>query len=238
MSRRKFCCVLMGAMVLAGLGITFGVTPRGSAQGVGVGLDKAIQVQEQHTNNLFAKNGVVGTAVGLNQNGRHVIQVYVVQPRDAAAIPKTLNGVPVVVQVTGQIVARVDPTARFPRPVPIGVSTGHPAITAGTIGCRVIDGAGNRLVLSNNHVLANTNNANIGEDPVLQPGPFDGGVNAADAIGTLFDFQLIDFEGGNNVIDAAIALSSTDDLGNATPSDGYGTPKSETVVAVIDQLVM
>ena len=35
------------------------------------------------------------------------------------------------------------------------------------------------------------------------------------------------------VIDAAIALSSTDDLGNATPSDGYGTPKSATTTARI-----
>src|SRR5439155_1417097 len=36
-----------------------------------------------------------------------------------------------------------------------------------------------------------------------------------------------DFSGGDNTIDAAIALSSADDLGNATPpDDGYRTPSA------------
>ncbi len=52
----------------------------------------------------------------------------------------------------------LDPTSRFNRPVPIGVSTGHPAITAGTIGARVTDGV-NVYALSNNHVYADENTA-------------------------------------------------------------------------------
>src|SRR5207247_727532 len=81
----------------------------------------------------------------------------------------------------------------------------------------------NVYVLSNNHVLANSNDASIG-DPALQPGPFDGGTSA-DRIGTLFAFQSIDFSGGDNTIDAAIAISTTADLSNATPADdGYGAP--------------
>ena len=47
----------------------------------------------------------------------------------------------------------------------------------------------------------------------------------------------INFDGSGNVVDAAIAVSSTAELGNATPSDGYGTPKSETVAAAINQKV-
>ena len=39
----------------------------------------------------------------------------------------------------------------------------------------------------------------------------------------------------SNVIDAAIALSSTANLGNATRSDGYGTPRSTTVAATFNQ---
>ncbi|MHC4440599.1 MAG: fibronectin type III domain-containing protein, partial [Planctomycetota bacterium] len=62
------------------------------------------------------------------------------------------------------------------RPVPIGVSTGHFAITAGTIGCRLTDGE-NIYALSNNHVYADENNGIPGLDNVLQPGPYDGGVN-------------------------------------------------------------
>ena len=38
-------------------------------------------------------------------------------------------------------------------------------------------------------------------------------------------------------MDAAIALSSTTNLGNATPSDGYGTPKSTTIDAAINMKV-
>ena len=122
----------------------------------------------------------------------------------------------------------VDPTARFDRPVPIGVSTGHPVITAGTIGVRVTDGT-DVYALSNNHVYADENQAGIG-DAVIQPGTFDGGSSPADDIGTLFDFAPIVFStSANNTIDAAIALSSTSNLGNATPADGYGTPKSATI---------
>jgi hypothetical protein len=120
----------------------------------------------------------------------------------------------------------VHPPLWCTRPVPIGVSTGHPNITAGTIGCRVKDAKGNVYALSNNHIYADCNRAKIG-DNVLQPGPYDGGVNPDDAIGTLSAFQPIVFSRrANNTIDAAIALSSTGLLGNATPSDGYGTPSS------------
>jgi hypothetical protein len=122
------------------------------------------------------------------------------------------------------------------RPVPIGVSTGHPDITAGTIGCRVTDGI-NVYALSNNHVYANENKASI-EDNVLQPGTFDGGVDPDDAIGTLFAFEPIVFHPrANNTIDAAIALTNTDMVGNATPSGGYGTPNSITAAAYVNQLV-
>jgi hypothetical protein len=156
-----------------------------------------------------------------------------------------------VVQVTGRIFAlnppphdhptggddgeAVDLTSRFDRPVPIGVSTGHPAITAGTIGARVTDGS-NVYALSNNHVYANTNAANLG-DNVLQPGTFDGGALPDDAIGTLAAFVPILFNGSDNRVDAAIALASTGSVGNATPSDGYGIPKSTTVPATINEKV-
>jgi len=118
-----------------------------------------------------------------------------------------------------------------PRPAPIGVSTGHPNITAGTIGCRVMKKVGQNWVyyaLSNNHVYADENNAAIGNN-VLQPGPYDGGQNPRDKIGTLEDYVTIYFDGSNNTVDAAIARCSTADLGKATPSGGYGEPDSDTL---------
>src|SRR5256886_9583239 len=99
-------------------------------------------------------------------------------------------------------VAFSDPTTRQ-RPAPMGFSVGHPAITAGSIGARVTDGV-NVYILSNNHVLANSNDASIG-DPELQPGAYDGGAAPADQIATLAAFKAIDFSGGGNPIDAAIA---------------------------------
>ncbi|MDA2924086.1 S1 family peptidase [Acidobacteria bacterium AH-259-L09] len=204
-------------------------------------LARAIAVQERYTGALMADPEVVGTGVGVGANGRPVIKVFVKRGR-IAGLRGTLDGVPVVTQVTGEIVALkgkpgggggkdkgdpVDPTAKFDRAVPIGVSTGHPNITAGTIGCRVTDGT-DVFALSNNHVYADENWASIG-DVVLQPGSFDGGAYPEDEIGTLFDFEPIVFSTlASNTIDAAIALSSTANLGNATPSDGYGTPKSMT----------
>src|SRR5439155_126396 len=117
-------------------------------------------------------------------------------------LPVALDGVPVSQRVTGRLMAFSDPTQRQ-RPAPSGFSVGHPAITAGTIGARVRDALGRVYILSNNHVLANSNGATIG-DAEYQPGPFDGGT-AADQIATLTDFQAINFAGGNNTIDAAIA---------------------------------
>ncbi len=131
----------------------------------------------------------------------------------------------------------LDPTARFERPVPIGVSTGHPDITAGTIGCRVKDSEGNVYALSNNHVYADCNNAYLG-DIVLQPGAYDGGVYPDDFIGTLYAFEPIEFgPRGSNTIDAAIALTPAGNLSTATPSDGYVTPNSETTIAKVDMKV-
>jgi hypothetical protein len=97
------------------------------------------------------------------------------------------------------------------RPVEGGYSVGHYQITAGTYATAVRDaqpfpGVPLRYyVLSNNHVLANSNNARIG-DPILQPGPFDGGVAATDTIARLSRWVTIQFgPNATNYVDAAIA---------------------------------
>src|SRR3989454_6531500 len=187
-------------------------------------LQGAIAAHKRHSDALLRIPGVVGTAVGRLPNGKAVVKLLLAN-RDVRGLPTTLDGVPVATQVTGMIMAFSDPTKRQ-RPAPLGFSVGHPLITAGSIGARVADAAGNVFVLSNNHVLANSNDAAIG-DPALQPGPFDGGTAPADQIGTLAAFKPINFSGGTNTIDAAIALSSADNLANATPADeGYGLPNS------------
>ena len=199
----------------------FPTGPSAAVLGQAPDIHAAMAAQGHHTDGLMRIPGVVGTAVGLVK-GKPAVRIFV-ERADVRGLPSELDGMPVDVKVTGRFMALSDPTTRQ-RPAPLGYSVGHPAITAGSIGGRVVDGAGAVYVLSNNHVLANSNDASIG-DPALQPGPYDGGTAPADQIGTLAAFNTIDFSGGSNTIDAAIARSDATNLGNATPTDdGYGTP--------------
>ncbi|MDZ7341952.1 MAG: S1 family peptidase [candidate division KSB1 bacterium] len=111
-------------------------------------------------------------------------------------VPAMIDSIPVDVKAIGHVVALKARTDRW-RPAPGGVSLGHYLITAGTLGAFVKDNAtGQTLILSNNHVMANSNDASIG-DPILQPGPADGGKNPQDRIADLERFVTIQFQGGN-----------------------------------------
>ena len=197
------------------------------------GIKKAIGVQRRNSERLMDISGVVGHGIGISSDGEAIIKIFV-ERAGIPRIPVALEGVPTKVEVTGMVIAYADPTERF-RPVPIGVSTGHPDITAGTIGARVKDFSGNVYALSNNHVYANCNDALLG-DSVLQPGTVDGGNDPVDAIGSLYDYEPINFSGGDNLIDAAIAepLPGVQLLCSTPAGDGYGTPSSTIVNASID----
>ncbi len=206
----------------------------GKAQQV---VKAVMAVQDRHTDELMAKRGVVGTATGLTEDGRLAVLLLTRGDEDPGAFPLRVDGVPLVIKQVGELFA-LAATGRSKRPVPIGVSTGNELeCSSGTIGCRVTDGT-NVYALSNNHVYALENNAPIGSN-ILQPGPFDTNcqIDPNDIIGQLSDFEQIKFDGSDNTIDAAIAVSSTDKLGNSTPSIGYGTPKSTTVAAFVGQSV-
>jgi hypothetical protein len=100
------------------------------------------------------------------------------------------------------------------RPVMGGFSVGHRKVTAGTIATCVYPMKPfpsipkKYFILSNNHVLANSNNARIG-DPILQPGPYDGGTFPADVVARLSAYIPIRFMTPIykplNYVDAAIA---------------------------------
>jgi len=103
---------------------------------------------------------------------------------------------------------------RRQRPVRGGISTAHFAVTAGTLSCfcrstRNGDNPEQVFVLSNNHVYADVNNANAG-DPLLQPGPADGGTGA-DEIAQLSRFVPIQLGGVvPNRVDCAIGALAQD----------------------------
>jgi len=125
-------------------------------------------------------------------------------------VPAVVEGAPTDVIQTGVIRALQAPTGRF-RPAPGGVSVGHVAITAGTLGCWVIKN-GQKVILSNNHVLANSNDAEIG-DAIVQPGPFDGGSFPQDHIANLAQFVPISFQGDPSECQFANAVVSVFNLG-------------------------
>ena len=224
MLRRILVLASAAALLSACSDSSLAPSSHSSAQHPLLDLRAALTAQRRHTTALLKIPGVVGTAVTTLSDGRPGV-LLLLERRGITGLPDALDGVPVRHLVTGRLMAFSDPTKRQ-RPAPMGFSVGHPAITAGTIGARVRDALGRVYILSNNHVLANSNNANIG-DPEYQPGPYDGGT-AADQIATLSDFQQISFAAaGANTIDAAIALSSTDLLDNSVPADeGYGMPNS------------
>src|SRR5262249_44748002 len=108
------------------------------------------------------------------------------------------------------------------RPARGGISVGHHAITTGTVATGCYDatatpGLPSRFyLLSNNHVLANTNKAAVG-DPILQPGPYEGAPTEKATSGHPSRYIEIRFLDGRppppvNEVDAAIAEVDLIDL--------------------------
>lgn len=186
-----------------------------------------------------------------------MVKIYV-ESAGVPGLPRRLDGIPVEVEVTGDLVAQgPSPT----RPAPIGTSTGSERLivfrgqlycTVGTIGARVTDGT-SVYALSNAHVYAlqgsdpqGTVQAGTGGDRMLQPGRVDmtaqacGSQQEIDAavIGRLWDYEPIEFSRkANNSIDAAIARVSVDQVGTGTPGEGYGTPSSASTPAALGLVV-
>ncbi|KXK54437.1 MAG: hypothetical protein UZ13_00154 [Chloroflexi bacterium OLB13] len=155
-------------------------------------LQQMLQVQATFESQILSKPNVVGVAVGLKETEGvwtdTIALVALVErklPLTAlsaeARIPRQIDSIPTDVYEVGQLKALqlLPPTSRFRPTIPPGVSIGHFAITAGTLGAVVKDRiTGEKLLLSNNHVFANSNDAQVG-DSILQPGPADGGQTPA-----------------------------------------------------------
>ena len=169
----------------------------------GVRVAKAV-----HEAELLERAHVVGVAVGRKvAHGRETdetcIVVYVDHKEDEVElsrrdrVPRAFDGVRTDVVETGRFRAlelletvAMDHTRRM-RPAPGGVSIAHAKVTAGTLGILAHRRSGEAVILSNNHVLANSNDARPG-DAILQPGPYDGG-RPQDAVASLAQFVPIQF---------------------------------------------
>lgn len=226
-------------------------------------------VQERHTRDLMSKSEVVGTATGLTEDGRVAVLVFTktdIQTPSLAkgvpAIPLQLEGIPVVVEVTGEFKAMKGPpggggggggggvshTAKQTPPIELGTSGGwrydlaNGYCCGGTLGALIQKGA-SKYVLSNYHVLVadivsggNGRRAQEG-DPVIQPGLIDVSCNTANAqnVATLASVNSPSLPRSN--VDAAIAQV----ISGMVRTDGsileIGTISSAIVDAAINDAV-
>ncbi len=176
-------------------------------------------------------NVAVGLAPAPGRDFRLAVRA---QTREALAHPAlawALDRPPsdVDVRVTGRVHALGGGPRRAMLALAPGASVAHPAVTAGTLGCFVSDASGGVGILSNNHVLADTDRGSLG-DPVLSPGPLDGG-GADDRIGQLSG--VVPIRQAGNEVDAAVALLDTtpDPAGNAVDGVRLTGPLDDDEIA-------
>ena len=180
-------------------------------------LQSKREIVRQAARDLFGLRNVVACGLGYKiSEGRQTDELSLVvsvtrkmppsglQVKDL--VPRAYAGLTTDVVETGHIRALMaeDPRARR-RPAQPGISIGHRDITAGTFGL-LVQRAGTAYILSNNHVLADSNAGKVG-DPIYQPGPADGGT-ANDKIGTLIEFEPLDF--GDTEAECPVAQTLAD----------------------------
>ena len=186
-------------------------------------LAVAMRAQNAHTPDLMKNKDVVGTGTGVGQNGRLAVLVLT-RKAGVPGIPSVVDGVQTEVRVVGDVVAYAKPGGGGTQ---CGTSTGNNLeCAAGTIGAVVLKGS-TRYLLSNNHVFARENAASIGEREDA-PGRYDGHPKCAvtPQIGTLAQYQNINF-GGNNTVDCALALLT----GTCSVAQSGGYTATNTVQA-------
>jgi hypothetical protein len=175
-------------------------------------------VQDRHTPKLMEDPLVVGTATGLGDDGEPAIVVYLENENGGKRVPDSIEGIPVVKVVSGKMMmlrgSSSGHTARYPRPIELGVSGGnskdfaYPYCCSGTLGALVQSG-GTLYILSNGHVFAGDQAASANDPDVAevgqeinQPGLIE--VNCQDIPDDYVAYLTTWCEDGNNV-DCALA---------------------------------
>jgi len=207
---------------------------------------QVMAVQNRHTDELMTQSGVVGTATGLDASGKLAVVVYTEHALGAGRLPVSLDGVPVVEEVTGKIVAMADHRAKQTAPISLGTSGGwrydlaNGYCCGGTLGSSVSKG-GVQYVLSNYHVfeadIVSGGNGRVAAkgDPVVQPGLIDVNCSATGAqnVASLSGIKSLP----NSNVDCAIASV----ISGMVRTDGaildVGTIGASTVGASIGQAV-
>lgn len=186
------------------------------------------EIINQYRKQVLSLDQVVGLGRGFKEisgekTSTESIQVLVKKKKPLSQlkvediVPEKLAGVLTDVIEVGEITAFGERTERS-RPAQPGISIGHYQISAGTFGAVVYDlKSAQPLILSNNHILANTSstarrNAKSG-DPILQPASYDGGQISDDILAYLERYVPLKIKGSErselaeiNLVDCAVAL--------------------------------
>ena len=144
---------------------------------------RAFKVKEENKDRLLDRPNIIGTGVGqktIDGQKQTAIIVFVEEKMDIDTviskysaedlIPDDIDGIPTKIIEVGQI-TKQGYQQRI-RPIKPGFSAGHASITAGTIGGFFRDKDNDIVALSNNHVFAWENKAQL-NDLIYQPGPLD-----------------------------------------------------------------
>ncbi len=229
----------------------------------GVNLGPAIAIQNSHTDELLAIDGVIGTGTGLFTDGTPTI--YILTNRDGVAgLPSSLEGIHTTIKNVGVIEAGIPSvdgglgtrkltdgiqavgfTGQYRAPMYSGVSVGNDKeCAAGTISC-VVTKNGKKYLLSNNHVFARVNAAKIGER-IDQQGRYDAipqcGVSGQ--VASLSQYVPINFNRrALNTIDCAISeVTAGINWTSQTPPEiapaWQYTPSATTMLASVGMNVM
>jgi hypothetical protein len=218
---------------------------------------EVMAIQDRHTPDLMKLAGVVGVGTGMDAAGNAVIKVFSERKLPPGLLRQTLDGVTVVEEVTGRIVAyKGGPgggggggyTAKQTPPIQLGCSGGPAGDLAngyccgGTLGSLVSKG-GNLYILSNSHVFAgdvvnggNGSTSSIGDD-ISQPGLIDANCSAANAnlVADLSSLSTLYPPNSTPNVDAAIAQVRPGQVRTDGAILGIGTISSSTVAASINQ---
>jgi len=162
------------------------------------------EIKKKYEKELLRKANVLGVMTGYKIKGAWktdklsvICLVEKKLPKEKLSkrdfVPETIKDIPTDVIEVGKIIALQADNKERMRPCPMGTSGGHYLITAGTNGELIKDKSTGKICIgTNNHVGANSNDAEIG-DSYLQPGPYDGGRVPDDVIGQLLKFVPIKF---------------------------------------------
>jgi hypothetical protein len=224
-------------------------------------ISAIIPVQEKYTDDLMKIPDVIGTAVGLNNDGKPCILVLTKTDIKAEAlakgnvnpIPDRLENIPVEIMVTGEIKifkggpgGGVNHKTKQTPPIKLGTSGGwhydlaNGYCCGGTLGSLVQIG-GTKYILSNYHVfesdIVSGGNGRIAQtgDPIIQPGLIDINCNANNGQDVATLVKKSSLPGSN--VDCAVASIIS---GMVDPSGSIlevGTISASTVNAFINQTV-